>query len=340
MALVSVQDISVKAGVGLSTVYRTLRNHPNISEKARASVMTAIQELGYPHVQPRGDKRRRGGLTLWLPGISPSLATAFVSEVVNALEAALAERGRGLKIISQAFAKPPSDFPLELLREKCEGVLTAMLYNDSRLEALGRRWPVVNLLSARQIPGVICIMPNYADGARQAVEHLVSMGHCRMALIAGKVNERNFSRLFLDGYVGAMTMAGLGVSPELIDTGSDNLGADKSPDSTSGRRATRELLALKDPPTAIIARHDSLRGIMKALEELGLRVPRDVSVVACGALGVAEALAPTIPRLTTVSFSAERMARLALKMIKAVPPEGAQVFVPMELREGESVGRL
>ncbi len=332
---VSVTKISARAGVGRSTAYRVLSDDQRVSPEARAKVMRAIGELGYPRLRPRG--RRRNGLVLWLPGLAGSLAGPYVVEVVDALEAAVGRVHRGLRVISQTLPDSPEDVPLDLLRENIAGILTVAFYSNRHLAVLARRWPVVSLLSSRQVPGVVSIGPDYAGAARLAVEHLAAVGHRRIALVTGEPRERNFSRLFLDGYSGAMVKAGIGASPELVHSSGGNVG--KGPALLAdppGQRAARELLGGTERPTAIIARHDSLLGIIKALGEMGLRVPEDVSIVGCGADGLGEAFSP---RLTVAGFSAADMASLGLEAIKAVPEQGARVLVAVELHEGDSVRR-
>jgi DNA-binding LacI/PurR family transcriptional regulator len=332
----SVDEISQHAGVGRSTAYRVLSDDPRVSPEARERVMRAIEKLGYPAMRPRS--RRRSGLVLWLPGLQPAAGGPYVAEVVEAIERAVDGRRGGLRIISRRLPDSPGDVPVSLLRENIEGMLTVAFYSNRHLEALGKRWPVVSLLSSRQVPGVVSIGPDYAGGARLAVEHLLERGHRRIALVTGDVQERNFSRLFLDGYAGAMTKGGLGVDAALVHSHSDNVGKGAELQlELPGRRAARELMGAEQRATAIIARHDSLVGIMRTLREMGFRVPEDVSIVGCGAGGLRQAFGV---KLTTVSFDAEAMAALGLELIKAVPAAGARVFVPVELREGDSVLRI
>ncbi|MHC4917085.1 MAG: LacI family DNA-binding transcriptional regulator [Planctomycetota bacterium] len=330
---VTVEAISERAGVGRSTAYRVLSDDPRVSSEARARVMEAIRELGYPAMRPRD--RRRNGIVLWLPGLQPAGGGPYVAEVVEAIEQAAQGRRGGLRIISRRLPESPEDMPLDLLRENLSGILTVAFYSNRHLEALGRRWPVVCLLSSRQVPGVVSIGPDYPGAARLAVEHLLAKGHRRIALLTGHVAQRNFSRLFLDGYAGALSAAGIGVDPALVHSSPENLGKGLKLEAGSpGRQAAADLLDRAEPPTAIVARHDSLVGITAVLRERGVRVPEDLSIVGCGAEGLGEAFGM---RLTTVSFSAPDMARLGLEMIRAVPRQGARVLVPVRLTEGDSV---
>ena len=335
---VSINEIADYAGVARITVYRTLANHPSISGGTRARVVRAIQELGYPRLQKRGRMPPHPGMALWLPGLSLALATPYVADAVAALESEVARRRNSLRILSAPLPESPADMPLELLRENFQGVFTVAFYSDRHLGILARRWPVVSLFSTREVPGVVSISPDYAGAARLAVEHLAELGHRRIALVVGQVRERNFSRLFLDGYSGAMVHAGLTPDPRLIHSHDGNVGHGEAAIlNPPGLAAARELLDRPEKPTAIVARQDSLPGILKALADRGLKLPDDVSVVGCGTESLASS---STPRLTVVSFSANSMAELALQMVTSVPAQGVRMLVPLELQPGESTGRV
>jgi LacI family transcriptional regulator len=336
---ISVDKISQRAGVGRSTAYRVLGGDPRVSAEARAKVLRSIDELGLPRMRPKQRlRRRRRAIVLWLPGIAGSLAGPVTGEVLAATEAEVAARGRGVRIISQPLPGSPEELPLELLREDLDGILTIAFYSDKHLAAIARRWPVVSLMSSRQVPGVASVGPDYAGSARLAVEHLVAQGHRRIALVTGEVRERNFSRLFLDGYAGAMAQAGLAVDPSLVHSGPDNVGKGAAAQiDPPGQAAARALLSGGRRPTAIVARHDSLVGIVRAIAELGLRVPEDVSLVGCGGTGMPAGFRP---QLTAACYSCPDMVKLALGLLGAVPPQGARILAPVELREGQSVRKL
>ncbi|MFC1672100.1 LacI family DNA-binding transcriptional regulator [Planctomycetota bacterium] len=329
----SIDKLIAHAGVARATFYRALADHPSVSEETRARVLKAVQALGYP--RPRGKNRRRGGPVLWLPGINRSVAGPVAKEMVDALENILARRRHAVRIISHPLPSAPEDIPIDLLREDPEMVFTLALYSDRRLELLARHWPVVSLLLTRQVPGVLSISPDYANAARLAVEHLVGFGHSRIALVIGEVSERNFSRWFLEGYTAAMHLAVPAPDPRLIHSHQDNAQASETPE-VPGRKAAEDLLALSEPPTAIIARHDSLAGIMSVIADRGLQVGADISIVGCGGEAMPEAFTP---RLSAVCYSCRGQVDAALSAIGSLPEAGMHVIAPVELRPGDSVSR-
>jgi LacI family transcriptional regulator len=330
----SIDKLIARAGVARATFYRALADHPSVSAETRARVHRAVQALGYP--RSRGRSRRRGGPVLWLPGIGRSVAGPVAREMVDALEEVLARRRRAVRIISHPLPSVPEDIPVDLLREDPETVFTLAFYSDKRLELLARHWPVVSLMLTRQVPGVLSVAPDYADAARLAVEHLIGFGHRRIALVIGEVGERNFSRWFLEGYTAAMLLAGLAPDSRLVHADPDNAQAGGA-SGTPGRKAAGDLLGRPEPPTAIIARHDSLPGIMSVIAERGLRAGEDISIVGCGGEAVQDAFAP---RLTAVCYSCRELAETALSAIGSLPEAGMHVIAPVEMRPGDSVKRL
>jgi LacI family transcriptional regulator, galactose operon repressor len=333
----SVGQLCKAAGVGRSTAYRVLSKDSAVSPAARQKVLEAIERLGYPAMRPRS--RRRSGLVLWLPGIRPPKNTGpFLTEIIAAIErVAVSRKGnRGFRIISKKLPDSPEQVPLELLRENISGMLTVAFYSNPHLESMGRRWPVVSLFSSRQIPGVVTINPDYSGAARLAVEHLAQRGHKRIALVTGLVRERNFSRLFLDGYAGEMARRNLTIQPKFISSHADNVGGGIDPKlKFGGEKAINDFFSGEQQrPTAIIARHDSLLGILRRLQEMGLRVPDDVSIIGCGSRELNQSLETN---LTTVTFDAEHLARLGIAMINAVQKSGARLLVPVALSTGDSV---
>ncbi len=329
---ISVERISRRAGVGRATAYRVLGGHANVSAETRAKVMRAVEELGYPQMRPRGSRGR--GVVLWGPLLNGVAPETFFPEVREALVAAMARRGRALATISCPVPESTDELPLELLRENIEGILTVAFYSEQHLRAMARRWPMACLLSSRAIPGAVSLTPDFADAARQAIEHLLARGHRRVALVTGKVQPWNASRLLLEGYAGALAQAGLKLDPALVHSDWSNLGR-VSPEKTLPLAvgAGRDLLGRAERPTAIIAREDSIPGIRVAAAELGLGVPQDVSLVTVGPRRAER-------EVTALEFSLQDMVELALRAIGSAPAEGARILLPVTLREGGSVREL
>jgi DNA-binding LacI/PurR family transcriptional regulator len=198
-------------------------------------------------------------------------------------------------------------------------------------------------LEARQIPFVVvdpvgdvagdvpAIGSANWNGGRMATQHLTGLGHRRIAVIGGPADVL-CSRQRVDGYTDALRSSGLAVDPELIRVGDFGV--------SGGYREAVALLRLKDRPTAIFAGSDMQAiGVYQAARELGLEIPRDLSVVGYDDLPVAQWVGPT---LTTVHQPLRRMAELATRLVldlaRGITPAATRLDLAVEMRVRASSG--
>jgi DNA-binding LacI/PurR family transcriptional regulator len=338
---VSVGELCRHAGVARATAYRVISGQTNVAEPTRAKVMRAMEELGCPKMRSRSRGARGRGIVLWGPLGDGVQQDPLFADIYRGLEAAMAGRGRALASISCPLPEEGAGLPVELLREKVDGVLTIGLYSRPLLAAMAKRWPLCCLLSSQLIPGAVAVAPDYGDGVRQAVEHLLARGHRRIGLATGLIQERNLSRQMYEGYAGALLRAGLAVDAALVHSEAGNIGRVKPGKPLPlARHAGLTLLGSPSRPTAIVAREDSEAGLLAAAAELGLSVPGDLALVLVGGRTPAAQDPRDAPRMTRASCSAEELAEIALRAVTLAPPRGARILVPVELREGGSVRDL
>ena len=153
------------------------------------------------------------------------------------------------------------------------------------------------------------INPNYPSvqgtnyqGAMEAMNYLIGLGHRRIGFISGRPEIGSAGRR-LQGYQDALTNAGIELDEKLV--------ADGDFTQKTGRKCTHELLALSNPPTAIFAANDqSAIGVFEAAEELGLHIPDDLSVVGFDNISEAKYLG-----LTTINQFLEEMGYVAVQML-------------------------
>jgi LacI family transcriptional regulator len=168
-------------------------------------------------------------------------------------------------------------------------------------------------------------------GARSATEHLISLGHRRIAVISGRPNwVASIDRLA--GYQAAMASAGLPIDPDLIYHSDWQI--------EGGIAGARHLLDLPDPPTAIFAFNDNMAiGVMQVARERGLQIPCDLSVVGVDDIEMTECLAPP---LTTVRQPLREMGRVAcgllMRLIEGQEVEAARLDLANRLIARESTG--
>lgn len=260
-----------------------------------------------------------------------TIADPFVAEVVGGIEETANDHGYSV-LLANSNAQPQRE--MKVVQSFAEHRVDGIVVTSSRVGALytpmlsSLRIPIV--LINNQHPGefVHSVMINNLAASRQAVEHLISLGHRRIAYIGDRFGYQSDTERFA-GYREALDCAGLSFLPELVAHG------DGRPEG--GMAAMESLLAWDEPPTAVFCYNDmSALGALKAIHMMGLRVPEDISVVGFDDLFVAEYATPP---LTTVRQPRRQMGRMAMDTLLKLM-EGAKVEevvrVPGELIIRES----
>lgn len=213
------------------------------------------------------------------------------------------------------------------------GIIEQMaVAQDILARSLKRRLPIVELNDhALQQYKIDCVISDYRAATQAAMTHLLMLGHQRIGMVFG-VAAPELAVDRLEPYRMALLGAGLPETPELI--------AECGPTIEDGYRAAQQLLALPQRPTAILAINDLLAiGALRAVGDLGLRVPGDLSLVGFDDIPEAKYL---VPRLTTASKDAVRMGREAVRLALSRLQEPSQprqiVEVPAQFVVRESTG--
>jgi LacI family transcriptional regulator len=308
-------DVAQAAGTTVPTVSKVLSGRSDVSSETRSRVMTIVAELGYRGRSGRGAPargRRSPFVDLVLSGIEGTWANRALSGVERAAEEA------GVDVVV-SVARPPDDAWLtRLLARRLRGAVLALVdtTSDQLATLAAAQVPIVLLDPVSQPPSTVASVgaANWAGG-RAAAEHLLSLGHRRLAVLAGR-RAHLYSQARIDGFRSAVTQAGL----ELDD---DRVAHTDWQRASSAEQATR-LLRGAPEPTAIFACSDTMAlGVYDAAAALGLRIPEDVSVVGFDDSPEAQWVGPA---LTTVHQPIAEMGSAALRMllrISADPPRTA-----------------
>lgn len=330
----AIEEVMRRARVSRATAYRALNGTGPVSETTRRRVFDVVSELGGVVPQRAGRSTRR--LALWLPGLRRSLGDPHHLEVVVALEEVAAERGLTLEIINAPVPEDPAEAVALVRRAGVAGVLALAVYGGRQLAALAEHWPVVLYFAKGRARRLTTVAPDDFAAGFRAAQHLLEAGHRRIAVAVGAGRSpEGFSERFVGGYVLALAEAGVAFDEKLVLRGSANL----EPFSKEGPPppAAAEFLKLKPRPTALIGRGTSVRGVMHAFAERGVRVPRDVSVIAYGPYR-REAL--PLAKLTAMSYSSRAAAEAGLDALAAAGTCPRHVVLPVDLEPGESVRDL
>lgn len=266
----TIRDVAAHAGVSKSLVSRVLHDSPLVSEGRRAAVLSAINELGYrPNAAARALVRRRSGTVALLVA---DLHNLFLPAVLDALEDTVSGHGLTTLIVSgRRRAHAEEEGLRRLLELRVEGVVcaAAQISRTALLEA-SRSTAVVNLTRTPQLPRVDCVVGDDRAGAGLVVDHLVGLGHQRIAMIADTQERAGADRI--RGYQAAMTRHGLSGAVMVEPGGFDEAG---------GYGAAQRLLSDRaDRPTAIFVASDlSALGVLDAAAAAGVTVPQELSIV-------------------------------------------------------------
>lgn len=314
---VGIDGLARELGLAKSTVSRALNDYPDIAAETKERVREAARRSGY-HASALARRLKRGrvetvGIVLAEPGHhleSPHLA-AFLAGLARGLEA------HGLDLLVATAPGP------ERWREVYERLIEGRKADGFVLIRTETDDPRVRWLLARGIPFVAhgrtvsgppfaWVDVDNAAAAAEAVHHLARLGHRRIAHLAGPARY-NFARLRREGFFAGLAQCDLSADAALV--------VECALDTDAAEAATRTLLALPEPPTAIVCATDALAlGAVRATRAAGLAVGRDVSVIGYDDVPMAAVLDPPLTTFDQASADAgECVARLLVRLLAGEP---------------------
>ena len=297
-------DIAALTGVTVPTVSKVLNGRPDVSTETRLRILEFIEESGY---------QRRGAKAVALPKSSGILdvvlnpvGKSWAIEVVGGVQAMAAAAGFDVVV---SIPHGDSSWLDRIIERDSRGVIAERWFlNDEERDKLrAARVPFVVIdPGAEPPPDVPSVGATNWKGGYTAAEHLVGLGHERIAVIGGSV-ETLASRARIDGFKSALAAHGVEFRPEYERYAQWS--------RTTSEIVSRELLALPERPTAIFACSDRMAsGLYLAAREAGIDIPGDLSVVGFDDLPEVGWL---MPSLTTIRQPIQEMARTALQLILA-----------------------
>lgn len=316
---VTIADIAREAGVSVPTVSKVLNGHHEVAPDTRDRIQRLIEKHRYAR-----RSRRQGGRAGLVDLVFPELDSAWDVEIIRGVEE-IAHRARMGTVVSAIHGTGPAtrDWLDNLSNRRSDGVILAVsdLAPDQIDRILSLGTPVLAIDPTGGTPKDIpSVGATNWTGALTATEHLITLGHRRIAFIGGP-DRLQCSRARADGFRSAMHAADLPVLPELV------LAGDFSHEA--GQRAMTALLDLAEPPTAVFAGNDQQAlGACQAIRERGARIPADVSVIGFDDLPSARW---TNPPLTTIRQPIAEMAAQAMRMLLGYLETGTYATRRLEL---------
>jgi LacI family transcriptional regulator len=321
------KEVADRAGVGLSSVSRVINGHPDVSEVMRHRVLDAVAALGYE--RDLLAQSLRTGATLSVGFLVGDISNPLMSQIALGAEVELMQAGYST-LLTNSINDPASDvLHLKLLQQRrVDGLLMSLTdESDPQILAALQALNMPGVLVDRQVDGssFSSVLSDHATGIRSAARLLADLGHTRIGLVNGNPRVRpsreraTALRRFCRQNPGVSAVVKASAfTPE------------------HGYRAAREMLLAPDPPAALIAGSNQiLVGVLRAIRELKINVPDDVSLVTCDDVPLAELLEPPI---TTITRDNEAIGRLAAQLLlERLGGEPArQVVLPTALRATES----
>jgi len=299
------KDVAERAGVSLSAVSLVLsgRRPRSISLDTRERILSIVEELGYrPNQHARSLAR---GSSNALGVIVSEIANPFFPEIIHAFEALAMEHGFENQLVNTEYDEQRARLAVrKMIDNNIRGVavFTSQLPDSVIEEIVQHRIPIVSVGSTPPGPWISRIRIDYAQGIEDLLRYLVKLGHKRFAAIVGPEDVPS-ARAY------AITLAKVAktVGVTIQDVISCNYRHD------GGMQAVHTLVAGKQVPTAILCANDLVAlGAISALEQAGMSVPKDVSVVGFDDIIFARLARPP---LTTSAVPRQELGKLAFEML-------------------------
>ncbi|MBT2380312.1 LacI family transcriptional regulator [Streptomyces sp. CB00316] len=326
----TLEEVAARAGVGRGTASRVINGSPRVSEATREAVEAAVAELGY--VPNRAARALAGNRTDAIALVVPEPETRFFAEpyfsaIVRGVGAALADTDMQLLLTLAGNDRERRRLAQYLTAHRVDGVLLVAVHADDPLPELLEQLGMPCVISGARHAAepLASVDSDNFDGARAAVEHLITRGRRSVATITGRLEVYGAQRR-LDGYRAALAAAGLPPDERLI--------APADFTEEGGARAMRELLARRPHLDAVFAASDVMAaGARQVLREADRRIPEDVALIGFDDSVVARHMHPALTSVRQpIEEMGRRMAELLLEEIAGrVGEERPTVVLPTEL---------
>jgi LacI family transcriptional regulator len=328
--IASIHDVARTASVSLATVSRVLNGTGPVRDETRKKVLEAVERLGYvPHGGARSLITRQ---TRTIGVILPDIYGEFFSELIRGADLAARDAGYHLLVSGAHSNEQDTREVLRALHGRVDALIVmAPVASDTVDRALPGGVPVVLLNHASRDTRHRTIRIDNRGGARAMTEHLLDLGHRRIALVLGPPdNEDAIERR--RGYEEALSARRVAVDPALLLPGDFTDGA--------GERAGLLVADLDPRPTAVFATNDAMAiGCLAGLRGRGLRVPEDVALAGFDDIPFSRYVSPP---LTTVQVAISELgSRAAARVVQALAgtaPTRRHELLPTTLVVRESCG--
>ncbi|WP_074728182.1 MULTISPECIES: catabolite control protein A [Paenibacillus] len=332
---VTIYDVAREAGVSMATVSRVVNNNPNVKPQTRKKVFEAIERLGYrPNAVARGLASKK---TTTVGVVIPDISNSIFSEVARGIED-IANMYHYNIILCNADKKKDKEIRVinTLLEKQVDGLLfMGGAITEEHIEAFKTSSvPVVLCATADEQKTIPSVDIDHEKAAYDAVQLLIQKGHRQIAMISGTLQDPTNGYARYQGYKKALEEAGIPLREDYVRIGNYRY--------ESGLEVTKYFMELDERPTAIFAATDEMAiGAIHALQDNGLKVPDDVSVISVDNIRMASMVRP---QLTTVAQPMYDIGAVAMRLLTKLmnketkdASELTQVTLPHDIIQRNSV---
>ncbi|NOU95261.1 catabolite control protein A [Paenibacillus sp. LMG 31456] len=332
---VTIYDVAREAGVSMATVSRVVNNNPNVKPQTRKKVFEAIERLGYrPNAVARGLASKK---TTTVGVVIPDISNTIFSEVARGIED-IANMYHYNIILCNADKKKEKEIRVinTLLEKQVDGLLfMGGAVTEEHIQAFKTSSvPIVLCATTDENNAVASVDIDHEQAAMDAVSLLIQNGHRDIAMISGTLQDPANGYARYQGYRKALEAAGIPIREEYVRIGNYRY--------ESGLEVTKHFLELNDRPTAIFAATDEMAiGAIHTLQDSGLRVPEDISVISVDNIRMASMVRP---QLTTVAMPMYDIGAVSMRLLTKLmnketkeASELMQVILPHEVIHRNSV---
>ncbi|ABD56008.1 LacI family DNA-binding transcriptional regulator [Jannaschia sp. CCS1] len=297
----TVKDVARHAGVSVGTVSKVLSRDDTVKEALRDRVLSAVTDLGYkPNMAARALRTKKVNI---IGLVVPDITNPFFANLAKDIEMLASARGHTVMLTNSHDDAPTEKRQIEALLDQNPSGLIVVASSDASGIMLDGQVPVISI--DRRLGAFPLVATDHADGSAKIAEHLVHLGHRRIAYLAGPQNTE----------VGRLRLAGFERAIATLEAHHEGLRVTKLSgnfDYQTGETLARDLLIrpVEDRPTAIAAASDQMAiGVLRAANDMGLSVPGDVSLAGFDNVALAELV---VPRLTTIAQPTRALAEAAI----------------------------
>jgi len=334
---VTIKDVAREAGVSVSTVSRVLNNSKPVSDEIRVRVLAAVEKLNF---QPNSLARSLVLKKTRLIGVLvPDIANPFFPVAIAGIEEIAGMYGYHI-LLFNTFGEIEKELQyLNIMKEKqVDGIIKMSTQVTEKHEEYfsNASIPMVVTSKCTDREDVPCVVIDDVKAAYDATQYLISLGHRRIGIISGPLDDSTGRDRFL-GYQQAMLEHRLNLDFNLLKQGNFKV--------ESGRRAMLEILQTVSPehlPTAIFCANDEMAiGAIGAILDQGLKVPEDISVMGFDDIFIAPVFRPALTTVKQPIYDIGAVAtRTLVKLIEGEKIEQPTTFLPYHIIERESCRRV